>query len=352
MRRYDYLQMSHNIIKESEFPDHPVFVNLRKRIPRDVLATIASCDSRISGSVILQAYYGVDWNSDIDIYECVTRKYAQDAGAGKFSNLENIFHKRLGYATVECAGFDYSDYDPYLRIAQTRSYGELKEGAPKEELWRLARDNYKNIYQVIGVVDCESEEQFRNFLDTVFDFPICKNYIQFAGRGDGTANSDNPSPTVDHDLYGQLVDTSMTLWMHSPEDIKRRKTKLQFGIRPCETMERVEKYRSRGIDVVDDGTAVPPVIHIPAVFVSSTHRDRTYLLPRSPVKLGGMPKGREVPYWQNTKEGYVCKYGIEDPRCEDCKYGIATPHVHVVTQMDYAKMRVIEYVLATTNEPM
>lgn len=291
-------------VKETDYPGHSVFFNLRKRIPGEVLAELARLGARISGSVILQAQYNVDWNSDIDLYECVPIEYARSAGASKFSPLEDYFYNNGGIIK-DYVQYDYSEYDPWLRIAQTRSY------------------HYKDaLYQIIGVAECESDDQFRGFLQTVFDLPICKNYVQFDENG------------------------FMTLWMEAPDDVMSRKTSLRFGIRPCETLQRVKKYRERGITIVDDG-AVPPVSRVEAVFVHKPME--CAILPKTPINAGGGFACRGD--WLNDPDGTLVRYGKEDPRCKlaNCT---AEPHVHVTAQVDYGHMREIHYVMIMKNEPL
>jgi hypothetical protein len=292
-------------VKESDYPGHSVFVNLRKRICKKVLDEIARLGARISGSIILQAHYSVNWNSDVDIYECVPIDYAKTARSGKFSPLEDFFYNNGGI-TEDTAQYDYSEYDPWLRIAQTRSY-RLEDV----------------LYQVIGVAECESEDQFRGFLQTVFDFPICKNYVQFDENG------------------------LMTLWMEAPDDVTSRKTTLQFGIRPCETLERVKKYRERGITIIDDGSAIPPEIRTEGVFVREPMA--CAILPKTPINVGGGFTCRAD--WFNDREGKLVRYSKEDPRCKLTSCA-AEPHVHVTAQVDYGRMREIRYMLMMLNDPV
>ncbi len=294
------------LILETNFPDHPVFVNLRRRIPRNVLAEISKMEVRISGSIILQAFYNVDWNSDIDLYECVPLDYAKSAQAGKFSPLEDFFYNNGGI-TEDTAQYDYSEYDPWLRIAQTRTY-------------RLG----DSLYQIIGVAECELEDQFRGFLQTVFDFPICKNYIQFDQAG------------------------FMTLWMAAPEDVKLRQTNLQFGIRPCETLLRVKKYRERGIKVLDDGSAISPTVRVHGVFLNEP--GRTTIMPRSPVKVGGGMSCLST--WYDAEDGKLRTYDITDHRCKraTCQYANES-HIHMTGQLDVGTMRQVDYVIIMGNDP-
>lgn len=185
------------------------FEIVRSRLKPDLLRKIEKTNSWISGSFILQCMYDCEWDGDIDIYESVTTNVDQ------FSKMENYMYIDCDFKESD-PGFAYSQYDPNMRIVQTRkyNYNQKKYKNNSEDLYA---------YEIIKVLDCNTCEKQIEFTKQVFDFDICKNLLW-------------------------VKDGKMRLYINCLWDIMTKSTDLKFGFHVASTLRnRVNKYTSRGI---------------------------------------------------------------------------------------------------------
>jgi hypothetical protein len=328
---------------------------LRAKIPQDVLNVLG--DSYISGGTIVGAFHAEDWGTDIDIYEPVN-----DTDPDYLSPLDLFFRSsRLFDRVIDTKQLKYTEYDPELRITQVTSYftkcmcscackpNECGHGGRTTRTGGTCGDCGGQIteYQLVKVMKIKTAEKFIDFMETVFDFDICKNYAKY-------------SPTED----------KFDIYLKDYIGLQLKTTRLQFGLRPCDTIKRAEKYRKRGFRVLGDPAELLEWSPIAVLHGNGTkHMDKsTYAecfkftdLPPILVKRDGdsmialskstiaMHNERGVGTHETFFEG---RFFIGSKQCTECPYQINTPHMHYHSNLEnvtaankQCMLRTYEYIL-------
>ena len=259
------------------------FEIVRSRVNPDLLLKIEEIGAFISGSFILQCFYDVIWQrSDIDIYEFV------NTTDHVFSELENYMYHDCGY-TESRLGFNYSEFDPEMRIVQTCKY-------------------IGSNYEIVTVLNCDKYD----FVKRVFDIDICKNI-----------------------LY--VHDGKLRLYMYSLYDIMFKTSTVTFKRNQTSTLDRIQKYNARNITLIIKPAHVEPVFTVqlmippPIGYTYCSTDDR--LAAYSPPSISFR---REL--WYARRIAIDGVYSLPDV-CR-CHVSIK-PHVHLRRNSDYNIMREI-----------
>jgi hypothetical protein len=277
---------------------------VRDRTNPELLKEIERTNSWISGSFILQCIYDCVWkDSDLDIYEPVT--YKEDTS---FSDMENYAHAHYVYKP-DSRGFSYSEYDPKMRIVQTRKY----------------RGENGTAIDIVKVYECNTADDRLRFTKEVFDFDICKNMIWFEnGR--------------------------MCIYIHNWNDIVTKSTDLNFGsgAHIPDTMKRAGKYTERGITMRNNTRAgdVMSDSHKPKFTVDAWREHinnfcalEVYVCRDDRLKKYNSPgmsfRNSKYVFWNNCRNH--CFFDV-DNLCR-CNVIPKQVHMHLCVQSDHNGMR-------------